>query len=85
MDKNTYPYKPTNRREQGKTNEGERIYNNSKNRKAVRNKLHKENYTNICFKFNIDKEKDIIDWLDSKESLKGYIVHLINKDKGTNF
>ena len=85
MIRETYPYKPTNRREQGKTNEGKRIYNNSKNRRATRNRLHKENYANICLKFNVEKEKDIVDWLDSKESLKGYIVNLINKDQGTNF
>lgn len=46
-------------------------YNNAYNRKT---------YKSYSVRFNRNTESDLIQWLESKESLKEYIVSLIEKD-----
>lgn len=46
-------------------------YNNAYNRK---------NYKSFSVRFNKTSETELIEWLESKESLKEYVVELIKKD-----
>ena len=43
-------------------------------------KRNKEKTKSFAFRFNIDTQKDIIDYLNSKPNKAGYIAYLIRKD-----
>ena len=51
-----------------------------KDLKKYRNDYNKEKYKSVSIRFHKEKDKDIITWLESKESIKDYIIELINKD-----
>ncbi len=44
------------------------------------NAYNRQNYKSFSVRYSIDGEADIIDWLQSKESLKTYLTDLIQKD-----
>ena len=41
---------------------------------------HNKNYRNLTFKMHVEKDRDVLAWLDSRDSLKAYLVELIKKD-----
>ena len=45
-----------------------------------RRDYNKVNYKSVSIRFHKEKEKDIIMWLESKESIRDYLIDLINKD-----
>ena len=51
------------------------------------NTYNRNNYRSFAMRFNINTEKDIINWLENQESVKAYIQNLIEEDmkkkKGT--
>lgn len=44
------------------------------------NRYNQEHYKNVSVRFNWVSERDIIDHLKSKKSLKAYLVRLIRQD-----
>lgn len=44
------------------------------------NNYNRTNYHSFSIRFNINNEADVIEWLESKESLKSYINSLITAD-----
>ena len=59
---------------------GEKKKELSERQKQYSSEYHKEKYRCINLKFNAEKEKEMIDWLDSQESLKGYLMNLLVKE-----
>jgi len=51
-----------------------------KHKLEYNNEYNRNNYRSFSVRFNINSEKDIIKWLEDKESVKSYIVDLINND-----
>lgn len=45
-----------------------------------RSDYNKANYKSVSIRFHKEKEKDIIMWLESKDSIRDYLIDLINKD-----
>ena len=45
-----------------------------------RRDYNKANYKSVSIRFHKEKEKDIIMWLESKDSIRDYLIELINKD-----
>ena len=45
-----------------------------------RRDYNKANYKSVSIRFHKEKEKDVIIWLESKESIRDYLIDLINKD-----
>ena len=44
------------------------------------NAYNREKYRSFSMRFNLDSEKDIIEWLQSKNGVKPYLEGLIRKD-----
>ena len=44
------------------------------------NAYNREKYRSFSVRYNIEKETDIISWLEKKESTKDYLTALIRKD-----
>lgn len=47
---------------------------------AYNNAYNRQNYKSFSIRLNKETETDLIDWLNSKEKVKEYLVHLIEKD-----
>lgn len=52
----------------------------SEEKKQYMREYYKKQYRTINLKFNAEKEKEMIEWLDSQESLKGYLLDLLKKE-----
>lgn len=48
--------------------------------KDYRNDYNKEHYKSISLRLDKVKDRDVIEWLLSKDNIKQYLVELINKD-----
>ena len=55
-----------------------------KKRLDYNNTYNRNNYRSFSIRFNNTKEADIIDWIESKESVKQYIMDLIVNDMKMN-
>ena len=44
------------------------------------NTYNRNNYRSFSVRFNINSEKDIIDWLEKQEGIKSYVEGLIRAD-----
>lgn len=55
-----------------------------KKRLDYNNTYNRNNYRSFSIRFNNTKEADIIDWIESKESVKEYIMNLIVDDMKAN-
>ena len=44
------------------------------------NAYNRSNYRSFSVRFNNSSEKEVIAWLESRESVKGYIEQLIRED-----
>ena len=65
--------------DEGKAPE-KRKYTNEEAMKRYFSSFNKTHYRTIGIKFNVDKEKDILAWLDHKDKLKEYLKGLILGD-----
>lgn len=72
--------KEGNRNDRGIRSAERRAKENTDDKKAYRNDFDKKTYRSISLKYNNEKEKEIIDWLDSREELKPYLVGLLEKE-----
>ncbi len=50
------------------------------NKLEYNNTYNRNNYRSFSMRLNNEKEKDIIQWLESQDSLKDYLLTLIEKD-----
>ncbi len=50
------------------------------NKLEYNNTYNRNNYRSFSMRLNNKKEKDIIRWLESQDSLKDYLLSLITKD-----
>lgn len=50
------------------------------NKLEYNNTYNRNNYRSFSMRLNNEKEKDIIQWLESKDSLKDYLLSLVMKD-----
>ena len=50
------------------------------NKLEYNNTYNRNNYRSFSMRLNNEKEKDIIQWLESQDSLKDYLLTLIKKD-----
>ena len=57
-----------------------RKYTNEEAMKKYFNDFNKSHYRTVGIKFNVDKEKDILAWLDYQLTLKPYLKKLIVED-----
>ena len=48
------------------------------------NAYNRSHYRSFSFRFNKQSESEIIEWLESKESTKQYILNLIKEDLNKN-
>lgn len=48
------------------------------------NAYNRSHYRSFSFRFNKDSEAEVIEWLESKESTKQYILSLITDDMKKN-
>ncbi len=55
-----------------------------KKRLDYNNTYNRNNYRSFSIRFNNTKEADIINWIESKESVKQYIMELIVNDMKMN-
>lgn len=72
--------KGSNRRDQGKLSQAERDRLNCKELREARNKFMKKTYRSISLKYNAQKEADIIEYLDSRDNLKSYLIGLLDEE-----
>lgn len=50
------------------------------NKLEYNNTYNRNNYRSFSMRLNNEKEKEIIQWLESQDSLKDYLLTLIEKD-----
>lgn len=50
------------------------------NKLEYNNTYNRNNYRSFSMRLNNEKEKDIIQWLESQDSLKDYLLTLVEKD-----
>ncbi len=50
------------------------------NKLEYNNTYNRNNYRSFSMRLNNEKEKDIIQWLESQDSLKDYLLSLVMKD-----
>lgn len=50
------------------------------NKLEYNNTYNRNNYRSFSMRLNNEKEKDMIQWLESQDSLKDYLLNLIEKD-----
>lgn len=48
------------------------------------NNYNRENYRSFSIRYSRVNEKDMIEWLESKKSIKAYVTSLIRKDMENN-
>ena len=48
------------------------------------NAYNRTHYRSFSFRFNKESEAEVIEWLESKESTKQYIMQLIKEDMNKN-
>ena len=51
-----------------------------KNNYAAQNAYNKQNMKSFAFRFNLNTEADIIEWLEQQDNKAGYIKELIRAD-----
>ena len=51
-----------------------------KHKLQYNNMYNRNNYRSFSVRFNNNSEKDIIDWLETQESVKSYLTDLIRSD-----
>jgi hypothetical protein len=54
--------------------------NQYKNKLEYNNTYNRNNYRSFSVRFNNKTESGIIEWLESQESIKGYLTSLIEAD-----